>query len=422
MRLLYNISIASYYLSIRIAALFNAKARHWYYGRNDLLDKLNEVFEEHHAKEDPPPVAWFHCASLGEYEQGKPVIEAFRQEFPGYRVLLTFFSPSGYHQRHRIADVDYVFYLPIDSPGKARKFVKIVQPAVAVFVKYEFWYNYLHELFVRNIPVYTISAIFRPTQHFFRWYGGWFRTHLRKINMIFVQDEESAELMRMIDVANISVSGDTRFDRVTDIKAVQKPFPIIDKFVEGTQVVVAGSTWLADENLLITLADETEDRLRFIIAPHEITETRIRELLEKFGEHTVLYSKIINDIPQNTRFLIIDSIGILSQLYRYATIAYIGGGFGAGIHNTLEAAAYGVPVFFGPNFHRFREAREMTAEGTAFAVLNGMELANKVNELLADSEKLDIVSAKAGKYVQQRAGATKKIMSVLTPAIKKNKD
>ncbi|HAH58474.1 MAG TPA: 3-deoxy-D-manno-octulosonic acid transferase, partial [Bacteroidales bacterium] len=205
MRFLYSTAIAVYYLSIRFAALFNAKARHWHYGRKDLFGKLNEVFAEHYAQENPAPVAWFHCASLGEYEQGKPVIEAFKQQFPEYLILLTFFSPSGYSQRHRITDADHIFYLPVDSRAKARKFVRIVQPVVAVFIKYEFWYNYLHELFIRHIPVYTISAIFRPSQHFFRWYGGWFRTHLRKINMIFVQDEESAELMRMIDVSNLSV-------------------------------------------------------------------------------------------------------------------------------------------------------------------------------------------------------------------------
>lgn len=421
MRFLYSTAIAFYYLSIRLAALFNAKARHWHYGRKDLFDKLNEVFAEHHSQENPAPVAWFHCASLGEYEQGKPVIEAFKQEFPDYLILLTFFSPSGYSQCHRITDADHIFYLPIDSRVKARKFVRIVQPVVAVFIKYEFWYNYLHELFIRNIPVYTISAIFRPSQHFFRWYGGWFRTHLRKINMIFVQDEESAELMRMIDVGNLSVSGDTRFDRVTAIKAVQKPFPLIDKFAGGRQIVVAGSTWPADENLLLTLAENTGEKLKFIIAPHEVNKTRIRELLEKIGDQAVLYSEAGEGKPEHKRFLIIDSIGMLSQLYRFATLAYIGGGFGVGIHNILEAAAYGVPVFFGPNYHRFREAREMTASGMAFSVSNGSELSQQVNDLLSDREKLEVVSAKAGKYVQQRSGATKKIMDVLAPTIRNNK-
>lgn len=421
MRFLYSSGIAFYHLFIRIAAPFNAKARWWHYGRKDLFEKIDEVFAAHHAQESPAPVAWFHCASLGEYEQGKPVIEAFKSEFPDYLILLTFFSPSGYNQRHQIKDADHIFYLPIDSRQNAKRFVKTVKPAVAVFVKYEFWFNFLNELFIRNIPVFTISAIFRPTQHFFRWYGGWSRTHLRKINRIFVQDEESAELMRMIDVGNIVVSGDTRFDRVSDVKAIQKPFPLIDRFVGGKQIVVAGSTWPADENLLMALSKETGGKLKFIIAPHEIHETRIKELARKLGPQAAIYSKSANASLIDKTFLIVDSMGMLSQLYRFANIAYVGGGFGAGIHNILEAAAYGVPVFFGPNYYRFREAREMTKGEMAFPVTNSEELSTQVNALLNDREKLELTSAKAGKYVQEHAGATRIIMEGIAPVLKAGK-
>ncbi|GAB1405797.1 glycosyltransferase N-terminal domain-containing protein [Lentimicrobium sp.] len=418
MRFLYSSAITFYYLSIRIAALFNAKARHWHYGRKNLFGKLNEVFREHYASAKAAPVAWFHCASLGEYEQGKPVIEAFKREFPNYRILLTFFSPSGYSQRHRITDADYIFYLPADTRAKARNFINIVKPSVAVFVKYEFWYNYLHELFVRQIPVYTISAIFRPDQLFFRWYGGWFRTHLRQINRIFVQDKTSAELLQMIDISNVGISGDTRFDRVADIKSVAKPFPLISRFAQGRQVLVAGSTWPDDELLIYDLSKSCSKSVGFILAPHEVNETRIQALHEKLGKNAVLYSEATENNVDGKMFLIIDSIGLLSQIYRFADLAYIGGGFGAGIHNILEAATYGVPVFFGPNYHKFREARKMVAGEMAFSVANSEELSTQVNELLNDEQKLKEISARAADFVQQQAGATRVIMEEIVSVLK----
>ena len=247
MRLLYSAGISFYYLFLRLAGVFSVKARAWHYGRKELFDKLEEVFTIHYSNDQPAPVAWFHCASLGEFEQGRPVIEAFRNKFPGHTILLTFFSPSGYNHKHQYKGADHVFYLPIDTRFNARKFVAITKPQFAVFIKYEFWFNYLHELFENHIPVFTVSAIFRPNQHFFKWYGGWFRTHLRKINCVFVQDEESEELLRMIDVKNVCISGDTRFDRVKTIKAIQQPFPLIDRFTSGRHIIVAGSTWPADD-------------------------------------------------------------------------------------------------------------------------------------------------------------------------------
>ncbi len=417
MRLIYSTGILFYYLFLRFAGLFSAKARDWHYGRKELFDKLSDVFSTHYASEDPLPVVWFHCASLGEFEQGRPVIEAFRSRHPGYTILLTFFSPSGYIHKQQYQGADYIFYLPIDTIYNARRFVSITRPQFVVFVKYEFWFNYLNELFRHKIPVFTVSAIFRPNQHFFKWYGGWFRTHLRKINRVFVQDDESAELLGLVDVKNVTVSGDTRFDRVTAIKEVQKPFPLIDRFTGGKHVVVAGSTWPPDDQLLLALHENTGDQLKFIIAPHEINASYIREISGRLGSKSVLYSEAPGTDLSSRQFLIIDSVGILSQLYRYASVAYIGGGFGVGIHNTLEAAAYGVPIFFGPNYQRFREAREMTAEGIAFSVMNANELTLGVVGLLSNQSHLEEVSHKAGEYVRTRTGATSIIVDELSKQV-----
>lgn len=411
MRLLYSTGVSFYYLFLRIAAIFSEKAREWHYGRKDIFPKLEEVFHAHHACEDPAPVAWFHCASLGEFEQGKPVIEAYKALYPGHLILLTFFSPSGFRYSGKNNPADHIFYLPMDTLSNSRRFIDIVRPSVAVFVKYEFWFNYLHFLFQKEVPVFTISAIFRPDQHFFKWYGGWFRTHLRKINMIFVQDDESAELLRMVDVSNLLVAGDTRFDRVAAVKAFQQPFPLIDAFVSGRHVVVAGSTWPADEELISALYKQTGDRVKLIIAPHEIGESRIKELAAKFGDKSVIYSEAPGTNLASRDVLIIDSIGMLSQLYRFASVAYIGGGFGVGIHNTLEAAAYGVPVFFGPNYQRFREARDLVACGAAISVNNSRDFTDRITLLLSDQSALEDSAAKAGKYVKERTGATSAIIN-----------
>ena len=418
MRFLYSTGVIFYYFFLRLAGMFSSKARAWHYGRKELFGKLEEVFSTHFSDKSPAPVAWFHCASLGEFEQGRPVIQAYRDEFPTHLILLTFFSPSGYNHRNQYDFVDHVFYLPIDTIYNSRRFVNIVRPSVAVFVKYEFWFNYLNQLFIRNIPVYTISAVFRPNQHFFKWYGGWFRTHLRKIKTVFVQDEHSAELLYMVDVNNVMIGGDTRFDRVIDLKVFQQSFPLIDQFVKDKQVLVAGSTWPQDEELILDFYKKNAGQVKLIIAPHEVGPNRIKELLNLLGDKAVLYSNSEGINLAEKDALIIDSIGILSQLYRFASIAYIGGGFGVGIHNTLEAAAFGNPVFFGPNYHRFREARDMVALGAAFCVTTPHQFTEKAHELLTDRERLKEVSAEAGKYVQDRAGATQRIMKVLKPEMR----
>lgn len=411
MRLLYSICIGLYFLFLRAVALFNQKAKAWFYGRKELFTKLDEVFTTLNADENPAPVIWIHCASLGEYEQGRPIIQEIKKRFPGFIVLLTFFSPSGYNNRASKSEADYVFYLPIDTRRNARKFIRTVSPSLAIFVKYEFWYNYLNELYLNKIPVFTVSAIFRPEQHFFKWYGAWFRNHLRHINKIFVQDEESAELLSMIDVNNVVISGDTRFDRVAGIMHQHKPLTAVEQFSTGHNVLVAGSTWPPDEDLLRKLYDATEGSLKLIIAPHEITVQHINELTAKFGNEAILLSRADTTDCSKFRVLIIDSIGILSQIYRYGQIAYIGGGFGVGIHNTLEAAVYGMPVLFGPNYQRFREARELIANNAAICIQDAKELIDAVQSFLNSPEKLQTYSTASSQYVEDKTGATELIMA-----------
>lgn len=421
MRQIYSLIISIYGLSLRLLALFNQKARDWFYGRSSLFTKLDEVFRSHYAGENPAPVIWIHCASLGEYEQGRPVIQELKKRFPGFLILLTFFSPSGFNNRASNSDADLVFYLPIDTRKNARKFIRIVSPSLAIFVKYEFWYNYLNELFINNIPTYTVSAIFRPEQHFFKWYGGWFRTHLRHLKRIFVQDEESAELLNMIDVNNVTVCGDTRFDRVTGIMQQQTSIQALEDFAGSSRVLVAGSTWPADEDLLKKLLDSASGKLKLIIAPHEVNPHHLADLNSRFKGMVIQYSQLVGagTVEENKdemkasdyKVVIIDSIGMLSQIYKYADIAYIGGGFGVGIHNTLEAAVYGKPIIFGPNYHKFREARELIALNAAVSIKSSEELIVEVQSLLNSPVKLESYSQAAGQYVYDRTGATELIMT-----------
>lgn len=414
MRQIYSFIIKHYGFSLRILSLFNQKARDWFYGRRHIFIKLDEIFTAHYANENPSPIIWVHCASLGEYEQGRPIIQELKRRFPGYLVLLTFFSPSGFNNKAQNPDADFVFYLPIDTIKNARKFIRIVSPALAIFVKYEFWYNYLHELHQNKIPVYTVSAIFRPEQHFFKWYGSWFRKHLRNLKQIFVQDEESAELLTMIDVNNVTVCGDTRFDRVSGLLEHKIELPQVTEFISNSKVLVAGSTWPPDEDILKGLLKSISD-LKIIIAPHEVNPHHIKELKTKFGETSILYSQM-GEYPKPDKFrvLIIDSIGLLSQLYRFGQIAYVGGGFGVGIHNTLEAAVYGEPVIFGPNYYKFREARELIANAAAISIKSEEELISEVKSLFESSERLESYSKSAQEYVQSRRGATDIIMNEIS--------
>jgi len=353
---------------------------------------------------------WFHAASLGEFEQGRPVIEQLKREKPETKILLTFFSPSGYEIRKNYAGADIVSYLPLDVPGNAWYFVNLVKPSKAIFIKYEFWPNYLLALQAENIPVVSISAIFRPEQVFFKDYGKWYKKLLLTFQHIFVQDKFSKELLQAHGINNVTVAGDTRFDRVYDLYQQAKQLPLIEEFVKGAErVIVAGSSWPKDEELLVQYLRLHPD-VKLIMAPHEVHNSHIAEISKLLDGKFVRYSDATAENVKSTNCLVVDIIGILSSIYRYANVTYIGGGFGVGIHNTLEAAVYGLPVVFGTNYQKFREARELIAIGGAFSISNYVTLEAQFDLLLKDNNAGKI----AGEYVKSNTGATEMILKVLT--------
>lgn len=353
---------------------------------------------------------WFHAASLGEFEQGRPVIEQLKREKPETKILLTFFSPSGYEIRKNYAGADIVSYLPLDVPGNAWYFVNLVKPSKAIFIKYEFWPNYLLAMQAENIPVVSISAIFRPEQVFFKDYGKWYKKLLLTFQHIFVQDKFSKELLQAHGINNVTVAGDTRFDRVYDLYQQAKQLPLIEEFVKGAEkVIVAGSTWPKDEELLVQYLRLHPD-VKLIMAPHEVHNSHIAEISKLLDGKFVRYSDATAENVKSTNCMVVDIIGILSSIYRYANVTYIGGGFGVGIHNTLEAAVYGLPVVFGTNYQKFREARELIAIGGAFSISNYVTLEAQFDLLLKDNNAGKI----AGEYVKSNTGATEMILKVLT--------
>lgn len=402
---MYRTIVFLYPLFVRFVALWNPKARQWTRGRKGLEATVEGLF-----RGETRPVAWFHCASLGEFEQGRPLIEGLRQTHPGTCILLTFFSPSGLEVSRNYPGADHILYLPMDSPRAARRFLDAVNPALAVFIKYEFWHYYLAELRRRSVPTLLASAVFRPDQPFFRWYGGFWRKMLEGFSCIFVQDRDSLSLLSGLGLPDdrIRLSGDTRFDRVLEISG--DPDPAVTAFAQGAPVVVAGSTWDEDEKELAHFI-RTHPNIRFIIAPHEISRDHIRSIQQAFPE-SVPYSTY--QPGTHARCLIIDNIGMLSRLYRLATIAYVGGGFGGdGVHNVLEAAVWGKPVVFGPIYDKYREATELIEAGGGFAAENTLELERRFRHLLDHPADL----AKAGKasraFVEQKAGATRRILAYI---------
>ena len=416
MKSLYNIAIWFYALAVRVVAMFNPKVRLMWQGEREAYAKIESGLA------DGDRVVWVHAASLGEFEQGRPLIEKLKRENPEYKILLTFFSPSGYEVRKNYAGADVIAYLPLDTPRNARRFVELVKPEKVVFVKYEFWLNYLAELRFRGIETYIISAIFRLNQVFFKWYGGIFREGLKAFKMLFVQNEESKELLKGIGVEHVMVAGDTRFDRVADIAAAAKRLEVVEEFVNAQlPVLVVGSSWGPDEDLLTRYINERAGRMKMIIAPHEVKEERIKELTSKLTCKYALYTQItdnrlqITDKSQlslqtpNPSFftdydvLVVNTIGVLSSVYQYGQVAYIGGGFGVGIHNTLEAAAWGMPVVFGPNYHKFQEAKELIECGAGQSIKNYEECARALDEFF---EKNDVASKAAAEYVAKNIGAT----------------
>ncbi len=360
-----------------------------------------------------------HCASLGEFEQGLPVLESIRKQYPGYTILLTFFSPSGYEVRKDYKGADHVFYLPMDTPHHANRFLNIIQPSLILFVKYEFWYYYLQEASQRNIPVVLVSGIFRKDQPFFQWYGGLHKKMLGYFSQLFVQTAAAAELLQTIGFhKQVIVSGDTRFDRVKEIADHFQPLELFDRFCEGHRVIVAGSTWTEDDEELDHFAN-TNPTIKCIIAPHDIDEDRLKECLVLY-KHAILYSayeKAYREgiaIPADINVLIIDNMGMLSRLYHYATICYVGGGFGDdGIHNILEAAVYGKPVVFGPVYDKYFEAEELLDCGGAFSIEDSLGLEELFRELLDDTQVYQHAASASGAYVKSKAGATQKIMDYI---------
>lgn len=404
---LYNIFLVLFRIGIRIASLFNPKARKWVQGRKGIFENLEATIP------DGKEIIWMHCASLGEFEQGRPVMESLKKSYPEHKILLTFFSPSGYEVQKDYKGADWVFYLPMDSARNARRFLEIVHPSLVIFVKYEFWYYYLKKIKYRKIPLLLISALFRKDMSFFKWYGGLQRKILSRFDRLFVQNNSSLQLLKAIGLDNIcSISGDTRFDRVAGIAASWTPIPFLDEFSHNKKLIVAGSSWPEDE---ILLRDALEGAKlpdgKIVLAPHEISEKHIGEL-EKLFPGALRFSQITNQTKvTDYNCLIIDNVGMLSRLYRYAWICYVGGGLRkSGIHNVLEAAVYHKPVFFGPRFTKYSEAIELVKEKGARPVQDGREFAEALQILVREESQYEKMAAASGAFVKNHTGAVQLIM------------
>ncbi|RIJ48893.1 3-deoxy-D-manno-octulosonic acid transferase [Maribellus luteus] len=405
MTFLYNLGIYFYALATRVAALFNPKAKLFVSGRKNWKQQLKSGVDSQ------ADYLWFHCASLGEFEQGRPVIEEVRKEFPQYKIALTFFSPSGYEIRKNYDGADLVAYLPLDTKSNVRYFLDVLQPRKAFFVKYEYWYNYIHQLKQRNIPLYIVSAIFRENQSFFKnsLWGKWYRKMLFSFEHIFIQNEKSAQLLEKIDITNYTIAGDTRFDRVAAIAKSAKKFENVEKFKGNSPLIIAGSTWKPDEELLAAFINNSRG-VKFILAPHEVAPANINRIHQLLKKKAISFSKVQNTAIEEFDVLIIDSIGILSSLYQYGNIAYIGGGFGVGIHNILEAATFKLPIIFGPNYLKFKEAVDLVEEKGAFPIDDSNSLNKALNRLLEDKNELANASGICQKYVEKNVGSTKVII------------
>ena len=401
--MIYNLGIHIYQLGIRLAGLFSDKPAKMVKGHREAYDLLKNKIDRN------ARYIWFHAASLGEFEQGRPLIERIRKEYPQYKILQTFFSPSGYEVRKNYDGADIVCYLPMDTPGNAKKFVDLVNPSMVFFVKYEFWQNYLNALYHKGIPVYSVSSIFRPNQIFFRWYGKSYRQVLKTFEHLFVQNEESKKLLENIGVMNTTVVGDTRFDRVLDICAAAKQLPLVQKFKGNALTFVAGSSWGPDEDIFIRYFN-AHPEMKLIIAPHVVNDSHMKEIVSKLQRSCIRYPQATEENVQQADCLIIDCYGLLSSIYRYGEISYIGGGFGVGIHNVLEAAVYGIPVIFGPNNKKFREAQHLLANKGGFEVNGYEDFEVLMDKFLTDEAYLQASGQAAGDYVKNNSGAMEKIM------------
>ena len=406
---MYSLIIHLYAFFIELISPFHKKARLMRLGQWKTNGILREKIDRN-AK-----YIWFHASSLGEFEQGRPLIEKIKAEHPEYKILLTFFSPSGYEVRKNYGGADVVCYLPFDTPYRVKKFLDLSKPVMAIFIKYEFWDNYLSELKRRNIPVYIVSAIFRKEQLFFKWYGGMYRKVLSYFTHIFVQDDASRELLSKYGVTNVSVFGDTRFDRVQDVYKNTKQIPMVDLFVNNNRsdnqlTMVAGSSWQQDEEVYLNYFNDHPE-LKLIIAPHEIHKDHLMHIESMLKRPSIRLSEATEKDIKGKSCLIVDSFGLLSSIYRYGDLAYIGGGFGAGIHNVLEAAVYGIPVIFGPKYQKFKEARDLLQVGGAFSITDEKTFESKMEELSTYRDLLEAAGAAAGDFVKSNIGATNRIIA-----------
>jgi 3-deoxy-D-manno-octulosonic-acid transferase len=438
MIIFYRIGVIVFHLAIKLAALFSEKPKKWVDGRKNLLERIAKEVDS------TKKHTWFHFASLGEFEQGRSVLEQYHRDYPDRPIIITFFSPSGYEVRKNYSLAEHIFYLPADSPANAERFIELINPDIVFFTKYDYWYYYFKELHSRKIPLYVISAIFRPGQAFFKWYGGIFRKMLRLVTHFFVQNQESVKLLKEIGIQSVTLSGDTRFDRVVRVAKTVRELPVISYFATGHRVMVAGSTWPQDLERLLAFHQVFPD-WKIIIAPHEISPQKIKYTCDIFSSG-ILFSELSDymhkeqlksenqrrkDAPvdmdlayqdtdteadlipeHKSPILIMDNMGMLSSLYGYGDIAYIGGGFGAGIHNILEAAAYGMPIIFGPNFEKFQEAKDLIQARAAFPISNERELVAVVEELMDYQVRIEAGNRAVG-YVNQQAGATERIMDFI---------
>lgn len=407
MELIYLLGIKCYGLAIHLAALFHPKAAQWVKGRRGWRKKLDATL--------PPGEKriLFHCASLGEFEQGRPLLEGLRKQYPDHKIVLTFFSPSGYNIRKSDPLADYVMYLPADGPFNARDFVKRVNPKLAFFVKYEFWHFYLKELKKQKIPCFLVSAIFRPLQPFFLpLISPFFLKMLKRYSHLFVQNQTSLELLYKQGITHVTVTGDTRFDRVYANSRAARELPEFSVFKGKQKLIVAGSTWPADEKLLASVFPALRDGFRLVIAPHETGDKAVKRVMRYFGPGVIRYSQWDHQ-PTDAKVLIVDSVGMLSSIYRYADVAYIGGGFGSGIHNILEAVVFGIPVFFGPRYHKFREAAELIHWKGGFTVKNATQLAALTTDIMSNPERLAKIRDINRNYIDNNKGSTDLILKYL---------
>ena len=407
----YNLVIHCLQFLFKIASLFNAKAKAFVSGRKFFFSKLKESLSDNNS-----PIIWVHCASLGEFEQGRPVMEALKREFPTHKILLTFFSPSGYEIRKNYSGADYIFYLPWDTKSNAQKFVSIVNPALVIFIKYEFWYNFSQDLKKKTIPQISVSSIFREDQVFFKPYGSLFRKILKNFDYFFVQNEASVRLLRLIGIRNCVLAGDTRFDRVNEVVKKNEEVSIAQAFKNNDKVLVAGSCWAEDLDVLVPFINE--NKMKFIIAPHEISEAFIADIEKSLQVKSVRYSQVDETTVAEAQVLIIDNVGLLSRLYRYGEFAYIGGAFGKGLHNILEAACYGIPIFFGDkNYEKFQEATDLINRGGAFPISSYTNLITQY-ELLNIPENFLLACEVTKAYVAENLGATEKVTTYCRKLLK----